>query len=72
MKEIIKKKQGNKKKKEVTKKRKKASKTHQSSNNKTYRCCLVMWLRVRFTRNHIFKCFVIEKKMIFIDGTHQF
>jgi len=24
--------------------------------------CLVMWLRVRFTRSHIYQCLVTEKK----------
>jgi hypothetical protein len=34
-------------------------------------CCLVMWLRVRFTRTHIYQC-LVTKKMIFLGRTHQF
>jgi hypothetical protein len=39
---------------------------------KGLRRCLVMWLRVRFTRSHIYQCLVTEKKIIFLGRTHQF
>jgi len=35
------------------------------------RCYLVMWLRVRFIRNHIYQC-LVTKKIIFLCRTHQF
>jgi len=43
-----------------------------SYSQKWFRCCLVLWLRVRFTRSNTFWCLVNEANLILLGRAYWF